>query len=99
MGTRTRNRRSAGCPSRPGRCLTGGRRSPLPRPGNPRIKGCNARSANQKYLSRPRGPSVLAMLPIPLDLNSGTLQALAILAVALGIAGIAILLLFAKDKI
>jgi hypothetical protein len=39
------------------------------------------------------------MLPLPLDLGSGTLQALAILAVALGIAGIAILLLFAKDKI
>jgi hypothetical protein len=39
------------------------------------------------------------MLPLPLELDSGTLQALAILAVALGIAGIAVLLLFAKDKI
>jgi hypothetical protein len=38
------------------------------------------------------------MLPI-LALDSGTLDALAILAVALGIAGAAILLLFSKDKI
>jgi len=39
------------------------------------------------------------MLPFALALGSDTLQALAVLAVALGIAGIAILLLFAKDKI
>jgi hypothetical protein len=35
----------------------------------------------------------------PLALDSSTLDALAILAAALGIAGIAILLLFSKDKI
>jgi hypothetical protein len=39
------------------------------------------------------------MLIPPLAIDSGTLQALAILAVALGIAGVAVLLLFAKDKI
>ena len=35
----------------------------------------------------------------PLAMGTSSLEALAILAVALGIAGIAILLLFAKDKI
>lgn len=35
----------------------------------------------------------------PLALGPNTLEALAILAVALGIAGVAILILFAKDKI
>jgi len=39
------------------------------------------------------------MLLTPLALSSDTLEALAILAVAVGIAGVAILLLFAKDKI
>lgn len=34
-----------------------------------------------------------------LSLDSDTLDSLAILAVALGIAGVAILLLFSKDKI
>jgi hypothetical protein len=35
----------------------------------------------------------------PLAMDSDTLQALAILAVAIGIAGVAILILFARDKI
>jgi hypothetical protein len=39
------------------------------------------------------------MLLPPLALDSDTLDSLAILAVALGIAGVAILILFAKDKI
>jgi hypothetical protein len=39
------------------------------------------------------------MLLPPLALGSDTLDSLAILAVALGIAGVAILILFAKDKI
>jgi hypothetical protein len=39
------------------------------------------------------------LAPPPLALDSDTLQALAILAVAIGIAGVAILILFARDKI
>lgn len=39
------------------------------------------------------------MLLPPLVMDSSTLDALAILAAALGIAGIAILLLFSKDKV
>ncbi len=39
------------------------------------------------------------MLLSPLVLGPSTLDALAILAAALGIAGVAILILFAKDKI
>ncbi|MDA4136250.1 MAG: hypothetical protein OK449_04530 [Thaumarchaeota archaeon] len=39
------------------------------------------------------------MLLTPLALDSDTLDSLAILAVALGIAGVAILILFAKDKL
>jgi hypothetical protein len=39
------------------------------------------------------------MFLTPLAMDSSTLDALGILAVALGIAGVAILLLFAKDKI
>ena len=40
---------------------------------------------------------MLAILPILT--NAETLEALAILAVAIGIAGVAVLILFAKDKI
>ena len=36
---------------------------------------------------------------LPLITDTETLQALAILAVAIGIAGVAVLILFAKDKI
>jgi hypothetical protein len=36
---------------------------------------------------------------LPLLTDTETLQALAILAVAIGIAGVAVLILFAKDKI
>jgi hypothetical protein len=39
------------------------------------------------------------MLLTPFALDSDTLDSLAILAVALGIAGVAILILFAKDKL
>lgn len=40
------------------------------------------------------------MLPsLPLLTDAETLQALAILVVAIGIAGVAVLILFAKDKI
>lgn len=39
------------------------------------------------------------MLISPLALGESTLDALAILAAAIGIAGVAVLLLFARDKI
>jgi hypothetical protein len=42
---------------------------------------------------------MLSLLSSVLMTDAETLQALAILAVAIGIAGVAVLILFAKDKI
>ncbi len=43
---------------------------------------------------------IMMVLPLlPLTTDAETLQALAILAVAIGIAGVAVLILFAKGKI
>ena len=53
-----------------------------------------------KYLSRlEENPYRMLFSVLLLTTDAETLQALAILAVAIGIAGIAVLILFAKDKI
>ncbi|TLX99209.1 MAG: hypothetical protein E6K95_09870 [Thaumarchaeota archaeon] len=53
----------------------------------------------QRINSVQGGECMLAFASLPLAVGAETLQAMEVLAVAIGIAGIAILILFAKRKI
>ena len=63
------------------------------------VRKCGQGPVRIIYVARQKGENRLELFSFLLSTDAETLQAFAILVVALGLAGLAILILFAKRKI